>query len=79
MTWKSLPSQNAAGLSLLSLATPASTERPSAGTWPASSPLEPWRAYLEARFSDDPHIFATVLFSELTEIGSTRSYPTLVG
>jgi len=35
----------------------------------AEGPLEPWQAYLEARFSGDPHVFATVLFSELAEIG----------
>ena len=44
----------------------------------APSPLEPWRAYLEARFSDDPHVFATVLHGELTDLGFARSYPTLV-
>lgn len=42
------------------------------------SPLEPWRAYLEARFSDDPHVFATVLHGELSDLGFVRSYPTLV-
>lgn len=42
------------------------------------SPLEPWRAYLDARFTDDPHVFATVLFGELVELGFARSYPTLV-
>lgn len=50
--------------------------KPSRGNAP--SPLEPWRAYLEARFSDDPHVFATVLHGELTDLGFARSYPTLV-
>jgi len=49
---------------------------PRRGTDP--SPIEPHRAYLEARFVDDPHIFATVLFDELLELGFDRSYPTLV-
>lgn len=44
----------------------------------APSPLEPWRRYLEARFADDPHLFATVLHRELRELGFDRSYPTLV-
>lgn len=44
----------------------------------APSPLEPYRAYLEARFADDPHVFATVLFRELVRLGFERSYPTLV-
>ncbi len=42
------------------------------------SPIEPWRAYLEARFADDPHVFVTVLYGELRNLGFTRSYPTLV-
>lgn len=42
------------------------------------SPLEPYRTYVEARFADDPHLFATVLFDELVELGFDRSYPTLV-
>jgi len=44
----------------------------------APSVLEPYRHYLEARFDDDPHVFATVLFDELVELGFKRSYPTLV-
>lgn len=50
--------------------------KPKRGTAP--SPLEPYRTYLEARFADDPHVFATVLFDELTALGFERSYPTLV-
>jgi transposase len=44
----------------------------------APSCLEPYRAYLEARFVDDPHVFASVLFEELVRLGFDRSYPTLV-
>jgi transposase len=40
--------------------------------------LEPFRAYLEARFGDDPHVFGSVLFGELVGLGFDRSYPTLV-
>jgi len=40
--------------------------------------LEPYRAYLEARFDDDPHVRASVLFGELGPLGFDRSYPTLV-
>ena len=46
------------------------------GTHP--SPIEPWRSYLTARLADDPHVFATVLFDEITALGFDRSYPTLV-
>ncbi len=49
---------------------------PERGTAP--SPVEPYRAYLEARFADDAHVFATVLFDELVRLGFERSYPTLV-
>ena len=45
---------------------------------PAASCLEPFRGYLEARFVDDPHVEATVLYRELTGAGFDRSYPTLV-
>jgi transposase len=45
---------------------------------PAPSCLEPYRAYLEARFVDDRHIRASVLFGELVPLGFDRSYPTLV-
>ena len=44
----------------------------------APSCLEPFRSYLEARFADDPHVDATVLFRELVDAGFDRSYPTLV-
>jgi len=48
------------------------------GRDPAPSCLEPYRAYLEARFADDAHVFASVLFEELVPLGFDRSYPTLV-
>ena len=44
----------------------------------APSCLEPFRAYIQARFADDPHMDATVLFRELVDAGFDRSYPTLV-
>ncbi|MGO9753117.1 MAG: IS21 family transposase [Solirubrobacteraceae bacterium] len=45
---------------------------------PAASCLEPFRPYLVARFSDDAHVLASTLHSELVELGFDRSYPTLV-
>jgi transposase len=44
----------------------------------APSCLEPFRAYLEARFEEDKHVDATVLYRELLDAGFDRSYPTLV-
>jgi transposase len=46
---------------------------------PAPSCLEPYRAYIEARFEDDPHLEATVLYRELVDAGFGRAYTTLVG
>ena len=40
--------------------------------------LDPFRGYVEARFVDDPHVEATVLYRELAGAGFDRSYPTLV-
>src|SRR5207244_3021486 len=40
--------------------------------------LEPFRAYIEARFEDDAHLEATVLHRELVDAGFARSYPTLL-
>ena len=77
----------AAGISRRSAVTRAETARRSASTWPlarlpvrerAASCLEPWRAYIAARFVDDPHLPAVTLFDELTAAGFDRSYPTLV-
>lgn len=45
---------------------------------PAASCLEPFRAYLEARFVDDAHVLGSVLYQELVGLGFCRSYPTLV-
>jgi transposase len=39
--------------------------------------LEPYRAYVERRLADDPHLDATVLLRELRPLGFERSYPTL--
>jgi transposase len=38
----------------------------------APSCLEPYRAYLEARFVDDPHMRGSVLFGELVPLGFDR-------
>jgi transposase len=45
----------------------------------AASCLEPYRAYIEARFVEDPHLEATVLHRELVGAGFARAYTTLVG
>ena len=45
----------------------------------APSCLEPYRAYIAARFEDDPHLEATVLHRELVDAGFERAYTTLVG
>ena len=52
--------------------------RPGAAREPAPSCLEPFRAYLLARFADDAHVLATTLYDELRGLGFERSYPTLV-
>ena len=41
------------------------------------SVLEPYRAYIERRLGDDPHLDATVLLRELRPLGFERSYQTL--
>jgi transposase len=46
---------------------------------PVPSCLEPYRAYIEARFEEDPHLEATVLHRELVDAGFGRAYTTLVG
>ena len=43
----------------------------------AASVLEPYRAYVERRLGDDPHLDATVLLRELQPLGFDRSYQTL--
>lgn len=45
---------------------------------PAASCLEPFRAYLAARFEDDVHVLASTLHGELVGLGFDRSYPTLI-
>jgi len=44
----------------------------------APSCLEPYRAYIAARFQDDHHLEATVLYRELVDAGFGRAYTTLV-
>jgi transposase len=39
-------------------------------------PLAPYAAYLAARFVDDPHIWASALYDEVTALGYQRSYVT---
>jgi hypothetical protein len=46
---------------------------------PTPSCLELYRAYIAARFEDDPHLEATVLHRELVDAGFGRAYTTLVG
>jgi transposase len=41
-------------------------------------PLEPFVPYLAARFTDDPHLWLTALFDEVTPLGYPRSYPSFV-
>lgn len=41
----------------------------------APDPLEPFVAYLAARFADDPHLWLTALFDEIVPLGYPRSYP----
>jgi transposase len=46
---------------------------------PAPSCLEPYRAYVAARFEDDAHLEATVLHRERVDAGFERAYMTFVG
>lgn len=39
-------------------------------------PFDPFEAYVRQRFVDDPHVWATVLFDEVTALGYDRAYPT---
>ncbi|MGH2990271.1 MAG: IS21 family transposase [Solirubrobacterales bacterium] len=52
-------------------------KRPREGRRERPSALEPFRGYVGARFADDPHLPATVLWRELVELGFERSYQTL--
>lgn len=40
----------------------------------AADPLGPFVAYLAARFADDPHIWASALYAEVTRLGYGLSY-----
>src|SRR4051794_9188053 len=41
-------------------------------------PLAEFEPYVRARFVDDPHLWATSLFVEVTALGYARSYPSFV-
>ena len=41
----------------------------------APDPLEPFVPYLTQRFSDDPHVWASALYDEVTRLGYPLSYP----
>ena len=38
-------------------------------------PLERFVPYLAARFADDPHVWASALYDEVSELGYACSYP----
>src|SRR5712691_2355616 len=38
--------------------------------------LAPFAGYVSARFADDPHLWASALFEEVTALGYAQSYPT---
>jgi len=40
----------------------------------APDPLAPFAGYVAARFVDDPHLWASALYDEITAIGYSRSY-----
>jgi hypothetical protein len=42
----------------------------------AADPFGPFAAYCAARLAEDPHLWATALFDEVTGLGYGRSYPT---
>ena len=42
----------------------------------AANPFRPFAAYCKARLAEDPHLWATTLFDEVTALGYDRSYPT---
>ncbi|HTR71749.1 MAG TPA: IS21 family transposase [Mycobacteriales bacterium] len=43
---------------------------------PEPDPFDRFEAYVRQRFVDDPHVWATVLFAEVTALGYDRAYPT---
>ena len=40
--------------------------------------FEEFQAYVRQRFQDDPHVWGTVLYDELKQLGYSQSYPTFV-
>ena len=50
-----------------------------AGRRPAElDPFDTFEVYVRQRLADDPHLWATVLFDEVTALGYGQSYPTFV-
>ena len=43
---------------------------------PAADPFGPFATYCAARLAEDPHLWATTLFDEVTPLGFECSYPT---
>ena len=43
-----------------------------------SDPFDTFGAYVRQRLADDPHLWATALFDEVTAVGYGQSYPTFV-
>ncbi|CAN5278855.1 hypothetical protein BH18ACT4_BH18ACT4_08980 [soil metagenome] len=41
-------------------------------------PVERFAPYLRARFAEDPHVWGSALFDEVTELGYSLSYPSFV-
>ncbi len=39
-------------------------------------PTFPYEKYIRSRFSDDHHVWGTVLFEEVRGLGYSQSYPT---
>jgi transposase len=52
--------------------------RPGVRVAAVADPLAEFEPYVRARFADDPHVWATSLFVEVTALGYGRSYPTFV-
>ncbi len=52
------------------------TSEPGVRKSTAVDPFDRFEPYVRQRFIDDPHVWGTVLFHEVTEIGFDRSYPT---
>jgi transposase len=41
----------------------------------SADPFGPFAVYCAARLAEDPHLWATTLFDEVTDLGYGRSYP----